>query len=256
MIFEVSQSTAVVPALFAPKMSLKNLKCADCKLAAACCHLAGISKRLGRNVVVTQRIPAGGYIKQAGERFDSVYVVKSGLAVSRLILSNSMRQHVVSFPAQGDFIGVEAIASGAYSCEYQAVTSTQICAFPFRDFERFTLINSSFQRDFFRILGQMRVANQRQIVLLGVAFVEERVAAFILMMSNLSALRGDPVTDIELPMSRRDISSFLGMTIETLCRTLSRFAREGLIAIKSKYVSIIDAQRLRAMVPMNIGSLI
>ena len=101
-----------------------------------------------------------------------------------------------------------------------------------------------------RLLGiytDKLVANQQRLTDLARKSPRERLATFLLDLAKKEGLRcGDG--GILLPMSREDISDFLGLTIETISRTFSAFSKEGLLEIQQrKKVNILEAEKLEAI---------
>ena len=90
------------------------------------------------------------------------------------------------------------------------------------------------------------------MLLLGSMRAEERLAAFLLNLSQRFEARGYSRSEFVLRMTRAEIGSFLGLKLETVSRALSHFAQESLIAVDQKHVRIIDAEGLRSLLGANI----
>jgi hypothetical protein len=88
---------------------------------------------------------------------------------------------------------------------------------------------------------------QEQMLLLGRRTAEEKVASFLVSWRERLAQIGDEQSTISLPMSRQDIADYLGLTIETVSRTLTRFEREKMLIIVTGGVRLLDADRAAAM---------
>jgi CRP/FNR family transcriptional regulator len=74
---------------------------------------------------------------------------------------------------------------------------------------------------------------------------EERVAAFLLNVSRSYQLRGYASNDFILRMTRAEIGSYLGLTLETVSRVTTRFQSEGLLRAHNREIRLLDAERLR-----------
>jgi CRP/FNR family transcriptional regulator len=85
------------------------------------------------------------------------------------------------------------------------------------------------------------------MLLLGTMRAEERVAAFLLNLVQRLQARGFSRSELVLRMTRQEIGSYLGLKLETVSRTLSRFAAEGLIEVVQRHVRIVDVERLRGL---------
>lgn len=88
---------------------------------------------------------------------------------------------------------------------------------------------------------------QEQMLLLGRRTAEEKVAAFLVGWRERLARIGDERETIWLPMSRQDIADYLGLTIETVSRTLTRFEREKMLSIVAGGVRLLDSPRAEAL---------
>lgn len=96
-----------------------------------------------------------------------------------------------------------------------------------------------------KLMSEQIMRETSQAMLLGSLNAEERVAAFLLDISSRYLKRGYSPTEFNLRMTREDIGSFLGMTLETVSRTLSKFQKRGLIEMHGRHVHIVDFDGLR-----------
>jgi CRP/FNR family transcriptional regulator len=94
-------------------------------------------------------------------------------------------------------------------------------------------------------MGEQIVREAAQMMVLGSLSADERVAAFLLNVSERNAKRGYSSAEFNLRMMREDMGSYLGMTLETVSRTLSRFQKRGLIDTQGKFIRIVDIEGWR-----------
>jgi CRP-like cAMP-binding protein len=153
------------------------------------------------------------------------------------------RRHIAAFCFSGDCFGIDDVDHRPYSAE--AVENVVVMRYRRSATER--LIDHSpalgrFQRDaMLRDLADTR----GRTLLLGRLTAPERVAAFLLEMFE----RRDRTKLVDLPMSRNDVADYLGLTVETVCRVLSGFKREGVIAISYPHrIELLDRDALEAAV--------
>ena len=91
-------------------------------------------------------------------------------------------------------------------------------------------------------------AAQDQMMLLGRKSARERLVSFLLMLSDASVRHGQPGNPVPLPMNRTDIADYLGLTIETVSRTLSQLKRQGVIELRDeKHVHLVKPEALRGI---------
>lgn len=174
-----------------------------------------------------------------GEPSEFIYQVVSGAVRVYSVLSDGRRQ-IGAFYLPGDYFGFEAGDFRAMSAE--AVTEARV-----RIVQRSShLAVASLDPDLSRELWQATVRelqNARKHLVLLVRRAEERVASFLLEMAERTKR-----PDIELPMSRQDIADYLGLTIETVSRTLTHLEEAGLISLRSaRRILLADRRKLEAL---------
>lgn len=174
----------------------------------------------------------GQTIFTEGDNLENYYNIKEGVARVVKMLPDG-RRAILDFLFEGDFLGLNAQGHYAYSAE--AITPVKLCCFPRK---RLQTLFEEIPKMETRLLGiytDKLVDGQKQLTDLGRKSPRERLAAFLL---NFSKIEGLKISDdrFTLPMTREDISDYLGLTIETISRTLSAFAREKLIKIEQRKI--------------------
>jgi len=104
------------------------------------------------------------------------------------------------------------------------------------------------QRHLHAVLAREIVRDHGVMMLLGSMRAEERLAVFLLNLSQRFTVRGYSHSEFYLRMTREEIGSYLGLKLETVSRVFSRFQESGLIAVQQKHVRIIDIPGLRRLV--------
>lgn len=170
-----------------------------------------------------------------GEAAEYFYKIVSGTVRTYKLLSDGRRQ-IDAFQLQGDIFGIEACAEHRFSAE--AVGDATVIAYRRSSLDRLTREHAAFGE---QVLSSMLCNLQRaqdHMLLLGRKTAKEKIATFLLELAQ-RLCKSDHV---ELPMPRNDIADHLGLTIETVSRTLSEFARSGLIALAagSRSISLVD----------------
>jgi len=197
----------------------------------AASHLAAISS--------TGKKAAGETLFAEGDDADCVYeVVKGTLRVCKLLPDG--RRQIMGFPGSGHLLGLAAGGNHAYTAE--AVTDVTLCRYPRASVDRLVdKVPSLARRLWTATSDELRFA-QQQLVLLGRKTATEKVASFLLLLAEQQkSLDGT----VFVSMSRTDIGDYLGLTIETVSRTLSKLKRDGLIALPvPDQVKLLDVERL------------
>lgn len=202
---------------------------------------------LGRLLeIMTETEPgAGQTIFYEGDEAKSVYNVTSGVVRVSKMLSDGRRQ-ITGFLFPGDFVGLSHDDAYAYTAE--AITPARLCRFK-RD--KLLMLFDELPHLEKRLLGMAAdelAAAQDQILLLGRKTARERVVSFLLHLGKQARKRGDSGNPIALPMSRADIADYLGLTIETVSRTITKLVKDGVIALPaSSTVVLADEVALEAI---------
>jgi CRP/FNR family transcriptional regulator len=172
-----------------------------------------------------------------------VYNLTGGTVKIYKLLGDGRRQ-ITGFLFAGDFLGLTHNESYAYSAE--ALAPTTLCRFPRRKLEALLDEMPNLEQRLLAMASHELAAAQDQMVLLGRKSARERVVSFLLMLSNSAARHGRPGGPVFLPMSRSDIADYLGLTIETVSRTLTRLRKQGLIELlDEKQVRLSKRHELR-----------
>jgi CRP/FNR family transcriptional regulator len=127
-------------------------------------------------------------------------------------------------------------------------TDTEVCVIPYERLEEVAAAVPVLRNHFHKVMSREIVREHGVMLLLGSMHAEERIAAFLLNLSQRFEARGYSRTEFVLRMTRAEIGSFLGLKLETVSRVLSRFAQDGFIEVNQKHVRIVDPDRLRAIV--------
>jgi len=233
-------------------VSLARLRtaCADCNLHELClpagldgAELAQLDRVLRRR----RRVKRGEYLYRAAMPLESLFAVRSGFLKSS-VMHEDGREQVTGFHMMGELIGLEGISQGVHTCDVAALEDSEICEIPYARLEELTRRIPSLQRHFHRMMSREIVRDHGVMLLLGSMRAEERIAAFLLGLSQRFAARGYSAQEFNLRMTREHIGSYLGLKLETVSRVFSRFQDEGLITVHHRYIQIRDIARLEALV--------
>jgi CRP/FNR family transcriptional regulator len=240
---------AAVPA--ASEIAHCKTVCATCELrelCMPCCGLTPSEKKVADRLAFNRlRVRRGERLYRTGERFGSLYAVRDGFFKSVAVLENG-REQVTGFSMIGDVLGMDGIGPGLHSCAAVALEDSDVCAVPFAGLQEVAHGIPSLQHHFRKLMGREIVREQGMMLQLGSMSAEERVAMFLLDLSRRFAARGYPASEIKLRMKREEIASFLGLKLETVSRTISRFQDEGLIAVQQKLIRVRNGNGLLQVV--------
>lgn len=221
--------------------------CGDCGLHDICL-VEGLSPtdldRLTGMVATRRRVRRGEPLFRSGDRFDAVYPIRLGFFKTR-VSSDDGREQVTGFPMPGDILGFDAISAGAFQCDAIALEDAEVCVVPFDRLESLSREFTPLQRQLHRVLSREIVRDQGVMMLLGTMRAEQRIATFVLNLSQRFAQRGFSPREFILRMTREEIGNYLGLKLETVSRTFSKLQEEGVIAVDQKRLTLVDTNRLR-----------
>ncbi|OSI18261.1 fumarate/nitrate reduction transcriptional regulator Fnr [Neisseria dumasiana] len=224
--------------------------CSTCSLRELCLPVGLMPTEFAQlDAVIRQsrRLKKGECLFRAGEPFSSLFAIRTGF-FKTTIASQDGRDQVTGFFMSGELIGMDGICSHLHSCDAVALEDSEVCELPFSHMEELGQKIPSLQTHFFRLMSREIVRDQGVMLLLGNMRAEERLAAFLLNLSNRLYSRGFAANDFILRMSREEIGSYLGLKLETVSRTLSKFHHEGLILVEHKHIQILQPDALKKMV--------
>ncbi|MBK8016796.1 MAG: fumarate/nitrate reduction transcriptional regulator Fnr [Betaproteobacteria bacterium] len=235
-----------------PPLSLERLRtaCSTCGLKELCLPV-GLSdaelERLDDLIHVRRTAKKGQSIYRSGEGFDALYAVRSGF-FKTTILSEDGRDQVTGFYMGGELIGMDGISTDRHTCDAVALEDSEVCVIPFNRLEDLSREVPALQSHFHKVMSREIVRDHSVMMLLGSMRAEERLAAFLVNLSQRFVARGYSPSEFYLRMTREEIGSYLGLKLETVSRVFSKFQDEGMISVQQKHVRIIDIPRLRHLV--------
>ena len=203
-------------------------------------------ERLDDLVSTRRRIKRGDHLYRAGEEFDAIYAIRSGFFKTDVLLEDG-RDQVTGFQMAGELLGLDGISTEHHTCNAIALEDSEICAIPFSRLEVLSREIHSLQRQFHKVMSREIVRDHGVMMLLGTMRAEERLAAFLLNLSQRFTARGFSHAEFYLRMTREEIGSYLGLKLETVSRAFSKFQEEGHIAVQQKHIRILNVNGLKAL---------
>ncbi|MDR0458529.1 MAG: helix-turn-helix domain-containing protein [Burkholderiaceae bacterium] len=233
-----------------------KVACSQCSWHDLLCVPAGlpsktVQARLGGLVASWRGIKPGDTLFSSGTPFTALYAIQTGFFKTSATTTNGCEQ-VTGFYMAGEVIGLDGIASDRYTCEAIALEAAHVCVMPYARISALTREMPGLQTCLDKIMSREIVRQHNVMLMLGGMRAEERIAAFLLDLSHRMHVRGFSRSDLVLRMSRGEIGSYLGLKLETVSRTFSRLAEQGILEVKQRNVHIRDIKALHAM--LNIGA--
>jgi CRP/FNR family transcriptional regulator len=185
-------------------------------------------------------------MKLGAIHFDMLYIVNSGF-LKTVLRDDAKNEQVLSFPMRGDVLGVDGIHSGKYMSKAVALSSCDIIVVPFKIFTSLGKMYPELEISLYRIMSKELIREHTVATILGFLRAEARIARFLTSLAERFSDLGYSGTKFNLRMTRQEIGSYLGLTLETTSRALSALSKAGYIAIKGKSVCISDPLTLKTM---------
>lgn len=184
--------------------------------------------------------PEGTFLFREGDPLTSLVVVRTG-TVKLFVVEPSGNEQVLGFAFAGDAIGLDAIHRERHGCNAVALDTVSLCQLPFPMVTRLASAMPNLQRGLLNLLS--RHIDQTHL-LIGRYQAEQRLAAFLILLSRHSSRRGLSPTRLRLGMPRTDIANYLRLTPETISRLLRRFQDQQLIEIERRDVQLLDVEAM------------
>jgi CRP/FNR family transcriptional regulator, anaerobic regulatory protein len=232
-----------VPTIRSQPVSRVNTRCSTCNLRELClpCGLKDGNELLDDLVYTRKRMKRGEVLFHAGAAFESLYAVRSGFFKSNVLLEDG-RDQVTGFHMAGEVLGLDGIGTGNHTADVIALEDSEVCVIPYAHLEE-----PGLQRQLHKVMSRELVRDQGVMMLLGTMKAEERLAAFLLNLSTRFTARGYSASEFHLRMTRDEIGSYLGLSLETVSRLFSRFQEDGHITVQQKHIRILDIPGLRSV---------
>ena len=222
--------------------------CGNCSMHALCLPM-GLERaeveKLDKVIGKRRRIKRDEPLYKRGEPFRNLYAIRFG-HVKTYHVNAAGDAQITGFHMAGDLLGMDAI-SGAHHCDAVALEDSEVCEIPFARLEELFGEIPALLRHFHRTMSQEIMREQNVMLLLGNMRAEQRFAVFLVNLASRYAMRGYASTSMQLRMSREEIGNYLGLTIESISRLLSRFKSQGLVQVDKRDITLLDLAKLKSL---------
>lgn len=227
-----------------------KVTCSNCNLRELCMPVGLNDQQLQRidDIVATRRkVKRGMTLFRNGEPFTSLYTIRTGF-FKTCVATEDGRDQVTGFQMAGEIIGLDGIVNDHHTCDAIALEDAEVCVMPFDSLEEISREVTALQTHVHKVMSREIVREHSVMLLLGSMRAEERLAAFILNLVQRLHARGFSSSELILRMTREEIGSYLGLKLETVSRTFSKFVDEGWVEVKQRHVRILDTAALQRLV--------
>lgn len=189
---------------------------------------------------------AGQRIHTIGQLFDQLYIVHSGF-LKTVLIDVFGNEQILSFPMKGDLFGVDGIHGKKYESEAVALSDCDVILLPFKKFTALGKVYPELEAAIYAVISRELIREQSVVSMLGSLSAEARVARFLVSLAERFSAMGYSGKQFNLRMTRHEIGSYLGLTLETVSRTLSAFNDMGLVGVDQRAIEIKDLNALKTL---------
>jgi CRP/FNR family transcriptional regulator, anaerobic regulatory protein len=234
-----------------PPLTVEELRnrCSACSMHELCLPM-GLDEtdmnRLDQIIGRRRKVVRDGSLYRVGDPFTTLYAIRLG-HFKTFQINPEGDQQVTGFQMSGELLGMDAISTDRHHCNAVALEDSEVCEIPFSRLEGLFSDMPTLLRHFHRMMSQEITREQSVMLLLGNMRAEQRFAAFLVNLSSRYAARGYSATSFQLRMSREEIGNYLGLTIESISRLLSKFKKQGWLKVSNRDLQIVDLTTVKAV---------
>jgi CRP/FNR family transcriptional regulator, anaerobic regulatory protein len=228
---------------------MATTNCTSCRLRELCMPLGLSSQQMSlidQMVSTRVKIKRGQVLFRAGSNFKSLYVVRTGFFKTCVSTADG-REQVSGFYMGGELMGLDGIGQSKYVCTAIALEDSDVCVLHMDELNALSQTIPALQTHVQKIMSKEIVRDHDLLFVLGSMRAEGRIASFLINLLTRLHTRGQSGDALHLRMTREDIGSYLGLTLETVSRSLSKMVRDGLISLQIKEVRILDLPALHRL---------
>lgn len=188
----------------------------------------------------------GESLHHNGDKLNSIYSIWMGALKTESSLADG-RNQVINFYLPGDVIGLDGLEDGHHRTSTIAIQDSGICRFNYQKLLRELKSFPGIQENLDRLMSFMLNDAQNHIFILGCFNATEKLASFLFQISKKLSSTDLPVNDFKLPMNREDLSSYLGITTETLSRSFADLSDKKILHASNRNITVFERDKLEAI---------
>lgn len=235
----------------APALNVNALKasCSACSMHQLCLPMGlddNDMSRLDAIIGRRRKVARDAHLYRMGDPFSNLYAIRLG-HFKTFQINVAGEQQITGFQMAGELLGMDAIGTESHHCSAIALEDSEVCEIPFTRLQDLFGHIPNLLHHFHRMMSQEITREQSVMLLLGNMRASQRFAAFLVNLGSRYLARGYSSNSFQLRMSREEIGNYLGLTIESISRLLSRFKKLGLLQVSNREIVVLDPSRLKAI---------
>ncbi len=231
-----------------PVAKNNQVSCTNCSLDKICLP-RGLTQdevnNISQVIKAKKVLQRGEFVYHEGDNFRGLLAIKSGSA--KLVANDQHgNEHILNILLPGELLGFDGLAEDKHACAAIALETTSFCVLPAESMDELFKNMPALTRELFRHTGE-KISEDKNQLILGKRPAEERLAYFLLSLSERLSRRGFSPSEFKLSLTRQEIGNHLGLALETVSRLLKKFQEDNLIVVNNRLITITDLPALRNM---------
>jgi CRP/FNR family transcriptional regulator len=226
--------------------STQHIKCQNCSISELCLPFSLNKQELNSlDNIIDRKFPIrkGDNIYHDGQELHALFAIRSG-TFKTFTLSEQGEEQITGFHLAGDLLGFDAIAESIHPSFAQALETSMVCEIPYHNLDKLSDTMPKLKKQVLRLMSNEIRTDQAMLTLLNRKNAEQRVATFLVSLSERYRSRGLSSSEFRLTMTRSEIGNYIGLTVETISRLLNRFHKNNLIQVDGKLINILNINAL------------
>lgn len=229
-------------------MQKQQVNCGNCSLDNICLP-RGLSQEeidnISQVIKAKKTLNRGDFIYREGDSFRGIMAIKSGSA-KLVATDNHGNEHIINILLPGELLGFDGLSDTRHGCAAVALETMSFCLLPADSMDSLFQNVPSLTRELFRHTGEKLLEDKNQLVL-SKRPAEERLAYFLISLSERLKRRGFSSSEFKLSLTRQEIGNHLGLALETVSRLLKKFQEDELIVVNNRFITILDLSGLQRL---------
>ena len=225
-----------------------SIHCQSCSFSHLCLPVSLNKTELDSlDDIIERKKPIHKHDKlvKAGDTFTSLYAVRAG-SFKSFVSSKDGEEQIIGFHFPGDIIGFDALRGNTHQSYAQALETAMVCELPYETLDKMAVQFPKLRHQIMSFMSAEIKHDHDLMMLLNKRTAEERLIYFLAHLSKRFEERGFSPRQFNLSMTRNEIGNYLGLTVETISRLLTRFQKEGIIQVEGKLITILDFESMDA----------
>lgn len=231
------------------KLSEIKVSCNSCSLSELCLP-KGLDKedlqKLEDILDHHDRLDKDAHLYRTGDPMSGLFAVRSG-SFKTFMTTRDGSEQITGFHLPGELVGMDGFSEGSFACDAVALETSTVCELPLDQFDNLCSDIHGLRRQVLKLMGKEINQEHMLLMALGQMKGEERLATFLLSLSERFKTRGFSPNEFNLSMPRHDLANYLGLAVETLSRMFSKLDEDGILQVNRRNVKIIDMSKLRQL---------